>query len=119
MDVLEAISEIKTLTQSREDEVLQKKIAEIEQLVTALWKEKQQALDRAQELETQFTSKLRSIRHDVAQPLTTLQFFLDLLPTVLQQERLVLTNMVNQNYWTNTYNRAQEALKSIPRILKG
>lgn len=118
MDVLETLNDVRGLPQTTGDPLLQEKLRQVEEQVVRLLREKQEAVERCERLQVEFAAKLRSIRHDAAQPLTTLQFFLDLLPSALQQDRLVMSQMTNQNFWTNTYNRAQEAVKSIPRILQ-
>jgi signal transduction histidine kinase len=119
MQILETIAEIQAMLADEGNAELQQKLASLKEQITRLLEEKQATAERHEEVEAAFARRLRTIRHDAGQPLTTVQFFLDMLPAVLEQEHLVVSKLVNQNYWTKTYLRAQNALKTIPGILEG
>ena len=112
METEKTVGDIKVPPPSLGRPELERKITELEEQVRTLTQDRQA-------MELHFAAKLQAIRHDVAQPLMTVQFFLDLLPGVLQQEQLDAARFVNQNYWNNTYHRALAALKTIPKIVEG
>jgi signal transduction histidine kinase len=88
------------------------KIEELEQQIAFL-------IRRTEEQQKEFSARLSSIRHNAAQPLTTVQLFLDLLPSVMRQEQMVPEKLVNPHFWTQTHQKALDAVRSIPKILAG
>jgi signal transduction histidine kinase len=118
MDILQLISELKLQAQSARNSALQQRLAEVEEKALALLREKTEAVEQRQRIESQLASKLSQVRHDLAQPLTTLQAFLELLPEVLEREKAAPGVVARPEFWNHHYRRAQDALKAIPQLLK-
>ena len=109
MDIGKTIQELKALAPGH-DTAVQAKLGELEQQVTTL-------LAEHAACEQHYKAQLSAIRHSVAQPLTTVQLFLDLLPSVMKQEQMVPEKLVNPRFWTQTHARALDAVKQIPTLL--
>lgn len=108
MEILSTLNEIKAAAGS--GGALGEKLAQLEREVQTLLRAKA-------EQEAEFRARISAMRHSVAQPLTTVQLFLELLPSVMRQEQMSTERLVNPNYWTQTYGRALDAVKKIPNIL--
>jgi len=91
---------------------LQKGLAELEEQVATLMREKR-------ETEEQWAARLRHIRHEVAQAVTLAQAFFEILPQVMEQEELVAENSKHPEFWLKSRQRAHQAIKAIPGMLKG
>lgn len=109
MNITKALENLKKAM--GEDPLCQEMLAAIETEANLLLKEKAEAESKA-------ASSLQRLRHDISQPLTVLQSYLDLVPFEVDIEKRDSSNLVNPEFWQGDYQRAIEALKEIVKIVQ-
>src|SRR5215472_12318061 len=99
MDIIETIALLKTRADALSDPEFARRFSELETQVRTLIDRDREALARTQAREAQFTARIRAIRHDVAQPVTVIQTFLELMPVVLQEDGFQPEQSLNPDFW--------------------
>ncbi len=111
MENEQLLTELRTIAEMVEHPVLAQRLADLQRKIELFIREKD-------EMQAVFQEHLDNLRHDLAQPVTGIRVYLELIPEVLKEEKAMPGRMAKPEFWEQRYRGVLDSCNCIVSLLR-